>query len=201
MNMGVRGAWKQSDTSKRGGRTLGALAGIWLCLAIVGCAGGTAGGTPPTATTGASASATAGGATPTPVTTSSGPTPTPFGFGTPSAIQGTTDACAQTTATPTASLPSNIPAYPNAQLSIGSTNSGSGVFGLCASDTVDAVTGFYSTQLPAHGWQNLTNTTLQASRQLTANQGSTNLIITISPDTSIQGKTEVLIIYSGTPGA
>lgn len=200
MNTGVRRVWMRGGNGKGAG-ALGALVGVWLCLALVGCSSGTASGTTATATTGASATAGGSGNTPTAVGQASGPTATPYEFGTPSAIQGTTDACAQATAAPTASLPSNIPSYPNAQLTIGSTNGGSGVFGLCASDAVDAVASFYAAQLPAHGWQNLTNTVLDTSRQLTASQGGTNLIVTISPDTTLQGKTEVLIIYSGTPGA
>lgn len=199
MNMGVQSVGTRSGKGK-GTRALGALVGVWLCLMLVGCSAGADSGTT-SALTGGTSTPSASSGTPTLEGTPSGPTPTPFGNGTPSAVEGTTDACAQTTAAPTANLPSSIPPYPNANLSIGSTNGGSGVFGLCASDSVDAVTNYYAAQLPAHGWQKLTNTALDTSRQLTASQSNINLIITISPDPSIKGKTEVLIIYSGTQGA
>jgi hypothetical protein len=197
MNMGVRSVETRSGKGQSA-RALGALVGVWLCLMLVGCSTGTASGTITTPIGGTSVPSDG---TPTTEGTPSGPTPTPYDYGTPNAVEGTTDACAQTTAAPTANLPSNIPAYPNAKLSIGSTNGGSGVFGLCASDSVDAVTTFYAAQLPTHGWQKVTNTALETARQLTASQGNINLIVTILPDAAIQGKTEVLIIYSGTPGA
>jgi hypothetical protein len=191
----ARGAGRWGASPRARGALMSAPAGICLCLALAGCAGGGTGASAPTATAGGS-----GGAGGTPAisqATQAGPTATPFGFGTPSAVQGTTDACAQTTAAPTASLPGDIPAYPGAQVRIGSINGSSGVFGLCASDSVDTVDSYYAAHLPPQGWQQVTNNMLQSSRQLTASQGKTNLIVTISPDTALPGKTEVLIIYSG----
>jgi hypothetical protein len=136
-----------------------------------------------------------GGGTPSGQTGPSNPTPTPFGEGTPNAVLGANDACAQK-GTPTASLPSDIPSYPNAQLRIGSVQGKDGVFGLCSSDSVDTVNTYYEAQLPAHGWQKVSDETLSpSSRQLTGNQNATNLIITILP--SSVGQTDILIIYSG----
>lgn len=189
-------AWRTPRVRHARRRVAGALVIAGLCAALAACGSGS--GTGSVASPTASASGGTGGGTSTPVATQPGPTDTPFDFGTPSAIQGATDACAQTTATPSASLPNTIPAYPGAQVSIGSVNGANGVFGLCATDTVSAVDSYYVSQLTAHGWQKLTNTTLQSSQQLTASQSNTNLIITISPDTALPGKTEVLIIYSGT---
>lgn len=111
---------------------------------------------------------------------------------------GTTDACAAQTTPPDASPPSTIPLYANAQLTIGSVNGKSGVFGLCSADSVSTIEGYYAAQLPAKGWQHVTDDPLDNARQLTAQQSTTNLIVTILPDTGATGKTNILIIYSGT---
>jgi hypothetical protein len=165
---------------------------VWLCLALAACAGGSSSAASATATP-SSTSADTG--TPGSQSTPSGPTSTPIDLGTPGAVLGTTDACSAQ-GKPSASPPSNIPIYANAQLTIGSIEGTSGVFGLCSTDSVDTIDAFYAAQLPASGWQNITNDPLAAARQLTGSQSNTNLIVTILPDTQ-PGKTDVLIIYSG----
>jgi hypothetical protein len=80
---------------------------------------------------------------------------------------------------------------------VASVNGADGVFGLCITDTVQNVDAFYAAQLPMHGWQHLADETLDTSRQITASQGSVNLVITVSPDAAIPGDTQALIIYSG----
>jgi hypothetical protein len=170
------------------------LPALLVSLALASCGSGAgARGSSPTATTGSGGTTPATGA---PSPAPSGPTATPFDSGTPGAVLGSSDACASTD-TPSASLPATIPAYPGAQLRIGAVNGSRGVFGLCTSDSVAAVDSFYAAQLPTHGWQKVTDTSLDPSRQLLASQGATDLIITISPDSTNPGKTAVLIIYSG----
>jgi hypothetical protein len=172
-------------------RLAGVGAALALCLGLAACASGGDGSLAPTATGGAT-SVVSGG---TVVPGTSLPTATPYGAGTPGAVLGTTDACT-TQGTPSATPPNSIPIYANAQMTIGSINGSSGVFGLCSSDPVSTIDSYYSAQLPAHGWQNVTDNTLASSRQLTAQQGKTSLIVTILPDTG--GKTNILVIYSGT---
>lgn len=185
-------------TDMRGGRLHGSsvrrvaqwMTGAWLCLLLAACAsGGADGGGTPTATTGTSPTSIA-------AATPSGPTATPYLIGTPGTDLGAADACTQT-GTPTANLPDTIPAYPGADLRVGQVNGSNGVFGLCTTDSVDAVDTFYAAQLPAHGWQQVTNATLQTSRQLTGKNGAASLVLTISPDGNIAGKSQILVIYSG----
>ncbi|HEY7983613.1 MAG TPA: hypothetical protein VID73_05560 [Ktedonobacterales bacterium] len=163
---------------------------LLACLLLAACASSTTtSGTIPTATVAASG-------TPRATDTPGGPTSTPYLSGTPGGQLGTTDACAAN-ATPTASLPHNIPLYPNGDLSIGSVNGDKGVFGFCTADSISAVDTYYQQQLPAAGWQNVHDSALDTSHQILASQGAVNVIITISPDTAVAGKTAVLIIYSG----
>jgi hypothetical protein len=165
---------------------------LLACLLVAACASSAGALTPgPTQSPTAVASGTRG-ATATP----SGPTATPYLAGTPSGQLGTTDACAAA-ATPTAGLPHNIPLYPNGDLRIGSVSGDKGVFGFCTADSIAAVDTYYLQQLPAAGWQNVRDQSLDPSHQILASQGAINLIITISPDSAIAGKTAVLIIYSG----
>ncbi len=172
------------------GRLVAGLAACaWLSLALVACSGGGAAAAP-TSTPSASTTPAASQAT------SSGPTATPFGNGTPGGELGTEDVCAAPVNV-SATLPSTIPLYPNAQVRVGSTNGASGVFGLCIGDTVQNVDAFYAAQLPAHGWQKVTDYPLETSRQLTASQGGTSLVLTILPDAAIPANVEVIIIYSG----
>jgi hypothetical protein len=181
----------------RGRRTRLAVlgAGLALCLGLAACASGSTGITSPPAAGTATSIVSTG--TVTTGSTQTSPTATPFEFGTPGAVLGTTDACS-TQGTPSATPPSSIPIYASAQMTIGSVNGKSGVFGLCSSDSVSTIDTYYVAQLPADGWQHVTDDTLDNARQLTAQQGSTNLIVTILPDTGQNAKTNILIIYSGT---
>lgn len=167
------------------------ITGVWLCLLLAACASGNASGGTPTVPTG---TGTTSGSTPPP--TASGPTATPYISGSPGIDLGAANACADT-GTPSASLPGTIPAYPGAEQRVGQVNGSNGVFGLCTSDSVDAVDRFYAAQLPSHGWQQVTNVNLQASRQLTGTNGAASLVLTISPVSTPAGKSQILIIYTG----
>jgi hypothetical protein len=172
------------------GRLLAGLAaGAWLCLVLVACSSGGAAATPTSTGTG-------GATPPASQATSSGPTATPFGNGTPGGELGAADVCSAT-GNVSASLPSTIPIYPNAQMRVGSVNGSSGVFGLCIADTVQNVDAYYAVQLPNHGWQKVTDYTLDTSRQITASQTNTSLVLTILPDAAIPADVEVIIILSG----
>lgn len=197
---------------KLGGGNIGqvrrmlALLGACLCLLLAACSGGstptTQTGTP-TATDAAASATPAGSATQKPQ-----PTYTPIDNGTPGAVLGTGNYCA---AQPnvSASLPSNIPTYPGAQMLLGQIQGSTGVFALCSGDSVQTVSGFYAAQLPAHNWQQITNQQITDSAQFTACTGqcgsatpvpgshATNLIITIEPDTSNGYQTQIEILYSG----
>lgn len=188
-------------------RRMLALVGACLCLLLAACSGST---TP----TGQSATATAtdaGASATTPsgsVTQGPQATYTPIDNGTPGAVLGTGDYCA---AQPnvSATLPSNIPTYPGAQMLLGQIQGSTGVFALCSGDSVQTVNAFYTAQLPAHNWQQITNTQITDSVQFTACTGqcgsvtpvpgshATNLIITIEPDTSNGYQTQIEILYSG----
>lgn len=198
METGARARDEFRRSAWRRGRPALVTAGLTLCLALAACAGGTGSASLPPAATG-SATGSATSATGTATTGSGQPqaTDTPFAFGTPGAVLGTTDACA-TQGTPSATPPSTIPIYANAQMTIGSINGKSGVFGLCSSDSVSAIDGYYAAQLPTEGWQHITDDPLDNARQLTAQQGNTSLIVTILPDSGQTKKTNILIIYSGT---
>jgi hypothetical protein len=168
---------------------------VWLCLLLAACASGGTGGAAPTATTGSAANGAT--ASPTDATGATNPTTTPFGNGTPSAALGASDVCATTPTAALASLPSNIPAYPSAQVRIGETSGSQGVFGLCTGDSVSAVASYYAQKLPLAGWKQVTNTTIATSQLFTASVGQANLNITISPSGAVQGETQIYIIYGG----
>jgi hypothetical protein len=173
-------------------RWVGLGVAVLLCLTLAACAGASTDSLPPVVTgTAPTGTGTASVTTSQPVTT-----PTPYDLGTPGAVLGTTDACA-VQGPPSASLPSNIPVYANAQMTIGSIKGSNGVFGLCSSDSVTTIDTYYSAQLPARGWQKVTDAPLANARQLTAQQAQTNLIVTILPDSRQDGKTNILIIFSG----
>jgi hypothetical protein len=204
MRMGAQAAVRRGWVGRHAVRLAGIAIGVCLCLGLAACMSSPSSGqsTPTaTATTGASVASS-------PTATQSGPSPTPLGNGTPSAAQGAADVCMATPGPGTnASLPTNIPAYPNSQLHYGQLGGGNGVFGLCTRDNVDVVANFYVAQLPHDGWQQVTNTTIATSRQLTAcmncsaSSGQENLTVTASPDGSIAGETQILIILSGASGA
>jgi hypothetical protein len=175
-----------------GARAWGTLGlALLICLLAAACASSSTSGS----TTNMTPTLAASG-TPRATETPGGPTATAYLAGTPGGQLGTTDACASD-ATPTAGLPHSIPLYPNGALSIGSVNGDKGVFGFCTSDSIAAVDSYYQQRLPAAGWQNVKDNSLDPSRQIVADQGKLNVIITISPDSAFPGKTAVLIIYSG----
>ena len=181
------------EVVRRGGPgAMGLVAVLLCCLALVACAGSSTASVPPqlTGTTRASSGTATG------ISSQTGPTPTPYDQGTPGAVLGTTDACAAS-GPPSAALPSDIPVYADAQMTIGSINGTKGVFGLCSPDSISTIDAFYATNLPAAGWQGVTDDPLAGARQLTAQQAQTSLIVTILPDTRQDGKTNILIIYSG----
>lgn len=184
-----------------------ALAGACLCLLLAACSSGS---TSTTQTGTATGTAVAGAAT-TPAgsgTQAPQPTYTPINGGTPGAVLGTGDYCASKPDV-SASLPSNIPTYPGAQMLLGQIQGNTGVFALCSGDSVQTVDAFYAAQLPAKNWQQITNTQVTTSEQFTACTGqcgsvtpvpgshATNLIITIEPDTSNGYQTQIEILYSG----
>lgn len=170
----------------------GALAGGIAC-GIAGCASNTAARTPtpnPSATARASASPDAT-ASPT-----AGAAPTITPQGTAPAEAGAGDICDQP-ANVSAQPPSSLPAYPGAQLHISFINNGNGLFGYCSHAQVSDIAQFYTSQLPGQGWGSVDNHTLQTYRQVTASAGSTQLTITISPDNSQSGVTDILITAQG----
>lgn len=188
-------------------RVIAALLGACLCLLLAACSGGSSPTTQATmsaTTSGAATTVTTGNATQGAV-----PTFTPIDEGTPGAQLGSGDYCASQPNV-SAALPGNIPTYPGAQMLLGQTQGSTGVFALCTSDSVQTVDAFYAAQLPANNWQQITNTQVTSSQQLTACSGAcdaatpppgahvTNLIITIEPDTSGGFQTQVVILYSGT---
>lgn len=123
-------------------------------------------------------------------------TPTTAALTTPGAQQGTAEFCA---APPNVSArpPASIPSYPGAQLRLGQSAGGSGLYGLCTGDSVAAVARFYAAQLPPKGWQHVTTNTNAEVQQVQATNGSAHVVITIEPDSQLGGTTEVIIIGDG----
>jgi hypothetical protein len=167
-------------------------AALLLCALLAACGSGSTDSTPPAAT---GTTVTSSG-TPAATSSQTAVTPTIIDLGTPGAVLGTTDACAMS-GPPSATLPSNIPIYANAQMTIGSIKGANGVFGLCSPDPVSTIDAFYAAKLPADGWQKVTDNALATARQLIAQQAQTNLIVTILPDSRQDGKTNILIIFTG----
>jgi hypothetical protein len=115
---------------------------------------------------------------------------------TPGAQQGIAEVCAQPTSV-SAHLPASIPTYPGADLRLGQTAGGDGLFGLCTRDAVSAVATFYAAHLPPNGWQQVQNTAVANAQQLSATRGSAHLFITIQPDYQVAGATTIIIQTSG----
>ncbi|HEY7835492.1 MAG TPA: hypothetical protein VIG30_18090 [Ktedonobacterales bacterium] len=187
------------------GRRMLALVGACLCLLLAACSGGATS----TAQTGtATATATSGvpGSVTTTATHSPQVTNTPAPTGTVGEL-GSGDYCASKPNV-SATLPSSIPTYPGAQMLLGQVGSNSGVFALCTTDSAQTADNFYAGQLPAHNWQQITNQQVSSSEQLTACMGqcqsttptpgtqTTQLSITMEPDTSNGYQTQIVIIYS-----
>lgn len=140
-----------------------------------------------------------GSVTPAGPPTSAGPptaTDTPVELSTPGAPVGIAGLCAQQSSV-SAQLPAAVPAYPRAQIRLGRNENGSGLFGFCTNDSVAAVDSFYAAQLPAAGWQHISNTTTDATQQLMADKGNAHVIVTILPDSQVAGATDLIITTSG----
>lgn len=169
-----------------------ALLAMGLVLLLAACDSGSSGAAGPTATT-------AGGP---PVTSSGTPpaataTPTTITDNTPGAQVGASDVCAQTPNV-TAQLPSSIPAYPGAQLKLGSSSGGNGSFGLCTTDSVTSVAQFYTHELPTKGWQIAQNTSIGNAQEIQATKGTNgNAMMIIEPDPLVNGDTAIIITTGG----
>jgi hypothetical protein len=140
-----------------------------------------------------------GNVTPVGSATNAGPptaTDTPVELTTPGAPVGFAGLCAQKPSV-SAQLPAAVPAYPGAQIHVGQSANGTGLFGFCTNDGVAAVDSFYATQLPAAGWQHISNTTTDATQQLMADKGDAHVIVTILPDSQVSGATDLIITTSG----
>lgn len=171
-------------------------------LLVAACAGGSQ-GTVSATTPGGSGSGGSGTSTPvnglsaTATVLAQTPTATPKpGTG---GQQGLAEFCSQPPSV-SAPLPASVPSYPNAQLRVSQTSSGNGLYGLCTADSVDAVASFYTTQLPAKGWQQVKSTTIQNVQQLKTSQGNAQLILTIEPDSQVSGTTQIVILTTGLSG-
>jgi hypothetical protein len=125
------------------------------------------------------------------------PTPTTLTLTTPGAQQGMSEFCAQPPSV-SAQLPASVPTYPSAQLRLGQSAGGSGLFGLCSGDSVDAVAQFYASKLSALGWQQVQTNTNGDVQQVSGSLGNAQVFITIEPDPEVIGETEIVILTSGT---
>lgn len=128
--------------------------------------------------------------------TSTSPTPglTPIGGG--GATQGNNGNICDATPSGTMDLPASIPAYPNGDLRVKPDSDGSGFFGICTSDSVPIVTRFYTAQLPAKGWSQLTSTLIAGVELITATKGSVSISVAVRPEPS-GGKTDIVIQTNG----
>ncbi|PWT79083.1 MAG: hypothetical protein C5B60_00260 [Chloroflexi bacterium] len=95
------------------------------------------------------------------------------------------------------SLPASIPSYPHAEMRVSKISGGSGVFGLCTKDPTSAVVSFYLAQLPAKGWQQITQNSIVSVKQIQASKGSGFLTITVEPDGQLSSTTDIIIQTSG----
>lgn len=116
-------------------------------------------------------------------------TPTQVIVGGQGAQVGVNDICTAQ-AHITASVPSNVPAYPGAELRI----TESGEYGWCSSAAAGDIGAYYVAQLPGKGWQSVSGHALGTGQQVTALSGRTSLVATIMPDTRTIGKTNILIV-------
>jgi hypothetical protein len=166
-----------------------ALAAVLLLAGLTGCGGG--GGdvqiTPLASPATAASSA---------VTLQPTPSPTTTLLTTPGAQQGMADFCGQAPNVSTR-LPASVPAYPGAELRFSQSTSGSGAFGLCTRDPVAAVFTYYTSQLPASGWQQIHTASIQNVQQLSATRGSGQLTVFVEPDAQVSGITAIIITTTG----
>lgn len=173
--------------------------GVWVALLMTGalllaaCDSSSSGAASATATGTGGSSVSANGTPQAPAATA---TPTTADVTTPGAQVGASDVCAQAPSV-SAQLPASIPAYPGAQLRLGQTSGGNGLYGLCTSDAVSAIGQFYAGQLPNKGWQQVQSNVNGDVEQVSATKGSGHVFITIEPDPQINGQTEIIILTGG----
>lgn len=131
----------------------------------------------------------------TATTVSGSPMPTMTPLPGSANLAGATDICTSPVSVSTALLP-EIPAY-TGQLRLAEASNGNAVYGYCANASVDAITAFYTAQLPGKGWQNIQTFTNNTSRNIIATRGSEHLTITVSPDVVQTNNADLLIIVNG----
>jgi hypothetical protein len=193
--MGDRRTWIATAVRSQissGGRLRVLVLAVGLALAAAGCSGGSADRTPTPST---NISQTNPSVTASPSATNT-PAPTLTPVGTANAQAGAGDICDQPKNV-SAQPPASIPGYPGAELHVSLLNNGSGLFGYCSSAQIDAVTSFYTQQLPGKGWTSVESHPLGDYQQVTGSQGNTQLTITISPDATKSGVVDILIIAQG----
>ncbi len=105
---------------------------------------------------------------------------------------GAADVCSQPKSV-TTQPPQSVPAYPNAELHVTDSNGGNGFYGYCVGDSVSTVAQWFGQQLPAKGWQQLQNTTIQSVEQISGANGSQRIIVTIAPDALTSGETDITV--------
>lgn len=168
---------------------------IGVAVSLAACAsGGSVGGS--ASTTSGATQTTTGTTAGLPTTaTDQGATPTTTAISGPSSLGGSGALCAQT-ANVTAQLPSDIPAYTGAQLRVSENANGYELFGYCTSASPNAVMSFYTSQLPTNGWQQITTSSVQFVQQLLAVNGNTHLALSVEPDPTQSGETDIIIQLS-----
>jgi len=167
------------------------LALLLLAACESGGAGPSAAGAGPSGSVTPVGSATNAGAAGAPTATA-----TPVELTTPGAPVGIAGLCTLSPSV-SAQLPASIPAYPHAQIRLGQSSGGSGLFGFCTRDGVAAVGTFYVSELPGAGWQLVSNTKIDATQQLMADRSTAHVIVTILPDSQVAGATDLVITTSG----
>ena len=96
----------------------------------------------------------------------------------------------------TENLPASIPPYPKGDLRVRPGSDGSGLFGICTADSVSTATAFYTAQLPAKGWGQLSATSIAGVELISATKGSASISVAIRPEPS-GGKTDIVIQTNG----
>ena len=173
---------------------MAAAAVAWGLLLLLAACSGAAGAGAPTATGGAGATASLPGQSTPGDQSSATPGLTPIGPG--GGVQGSGDVCAQPV-TVSAQLPSSIPMYPHGQLRIGQVNGGIGFYGICTTDTVAVIAHFYTIQLPAKGWNQLSTSMIDTVELIVASQGNATVSVAIRPESTGNGKTDIVIQTNG----
>ena len=169
---------------------IASVAALVAVVTLTACSGGAS--APP----GRSTQAVSQAATTGPVAEMPTATPTTAALVTPGAQQGSSDVCGQPMSVQSR-LPASVPQYPGSQLRVAQSSGGNGLFGLCTTDSVAAAAQFYATQLPAKGWQKVQRNANGAVQQVSATQSQGQIFITIEPDPTISGQTEIIILTGG----